>query len=228
MRLDADEIVSEELAAQIRDRLPGLAADIDGVIVGRRMAFLGQPIRWGGLFPTQMLRLMRPGRGRCENRWMDEHLIVEGKTVTLSAELLDDNLKSLTWWTEKHNSYASREVVDILNAKYDLFPSDTLASSGGRQAGIKRFLKEQVYARFPVGLRALLYFLYRYVVRLGFLDGWPGFAFHLLQGFWYRFLVDAKLREVETYISAHQVAPTAAIKTVLGVDLDQRAPDAGA
>jgi len=45
-------------------------------------------------------------------------------------------------------------------------------------------------------LRAFAYFFYRYVLRLGLPDGQAGTAFHLLQGFWYRYLVDAKVAEV--------------------------------
>lgn len=50
------------------------------------------------------------------------------------------------------------------------------------------------------GTWALLvaYFFNRYFVRLGFLDGRKGFVYHALQGFWYRFLVGAKIREIET------------------------------
>ena len=58
-----------------------------------------------------------------------------------------------------------------------------------------RYLKIK-YARLPLFTRPVLYFLYRYVVKLGFLDGTKGLVWHTLQGFWYRFLVDAKLYEV--------------------------------
>jgi hypothetical protein len=43
----------------------------------------------------------------------------------------------------------------------------------------------------------MLYFIYRYLFLLGFLDGKRGFIFHLLQGFWYRFLVNVKTYEIE-------------------------------
>ena len=97
-------------------------------------------------------------------------------------------------------------------------PRDSAAKLlGGNQAGMKRWLKEKVYARLPGGLRALAYFLYRYVVRLGFLDGQAGAAFHVLQGFWYRYLVDAKLAEVKRYMREHDADVTTAIERVLGI-----------
>lgn len=128
----------------------------------------------------------------------------------------------LTWWTEKHNAYASREVVDLLNLEYGFMAHETVANlRSGQQAGLKRWIKENVYARLPGGGRAFLYFLYRYVVRLGFLDGREGTAFHFLQGFWYRYLVDIKLHEVKTYMRSNGVDAPAAICAVLAIDLQR-------
>lgn len=220
MRIDADEYLTPELVAEIRDRLPSISDDVDGVYVNRRMTFGGRLIRHGGVFPIQVLRLFRYGRGRCENRWMDEHVIVPGKTVNFSGELIDDNLNSLTWWTEKHNRYASREAVDLLNLEYGFMEMESVGNQKGRsQAGTKRWIKEHLYRRLPLGFRAFAYFFYRYFVRLGFLDGQAGTAFHFLQGFWYRYLVDAKVAEVKRYMEAEGVGIEQAIRKVLGVEI---------
>lgn len=97
-------------------------------------------------------------------------------------------------------------------------PHDSVANVHDRsQAGLKRWLKESVYARLPGGLRALAYFLYRYVIRLGFLDGREGATFHILQGFWYRYLVDAKIAEVKRYMKHHNVDATTAIENILDI-----------
>jgi glycosyltransferase involved in cell wall biosynthesis len=219
-RLDADEVVTDALASEIKTHLGSLSPTIVGVYISRRMTFLGRPIKWGGVFPVRVLRLFRHGRGRCENRWMDEHILVEGSTAEFNGEIVDDNLNSLTWWTEKHNAYASREVVDLLNLEYGFMAHETVADlSSGQQAGLKRWIKENVYTRLPGGVRAFLYFLYRYVVRLGFLDGREGTAFHFLQGFWYRYLVDMKLFEVKAYMRRTNVDAVTAIRDVLGVDV---------
>jgi glycosyltransferase involved in cell wall biosynthesis len=217
LRIDADEYLTQELASEISRILPTLSPEIDGVHFGRRMTFLGRLILHGGVFPVQVLRLFRYGRGECENRWMDEHIKVAGKTVGIRGELIDDNLNSLTWWTDKHNKYASREAVDLLNLRHGFMPHDSVAELGGSQAGLKRWIKERIYARLPGGLRAFVYFFYRYVLRFGFLDGKAGTAFHFLQGFWYRYLVDAKVDEVEGYMDANGVGVIEAIDRVLGV-----------
>ncbi|WP_108880565.1 glycosyltransferase [Anderseniella sp. Alg231-50] len=222
LRLDADEFVTPGLATEIKQALGGLSEDVEGVYVSRRMTFLQKPVRHGGVFPIRVLRLFRFGKGRCEDRWMDEHIKVDGQTADFKGDIIDDNLNPLTWWTDKHNSYASREVIDLLNLEYHFMPHDTVASlQGGRQVGVKRFLKEKVYARLPAGMRAFVYFFYRYVICLGFLDGREATAFHVLQGFWYRFLVDTKLLEVKTYMKNHDVDAVTAIDKVLFVKLKQ-------
>lgn len=220
MRLDADEYVTKPLAQEIAVSLDEVDQDIDGIYISRRMTFLGRLMLWGGLFPVRILRIFRAGRGICENRWMDEHIVVTGRTADFTGEIIDDNKGSLTWWTEKHNGYASREVVDLLNLEYGFMPHEMVVRiRNGRQVGVKRWIKQQVYARSPIGVRAFVYFLYRYVLRLGFLDGMEGTAFHVLQGFWYRFLVDVKLHEVKTHMRKNQVDPVTAIRDILGIDV---------
>ena len=218
LRIDADEVLTPELVAEIQANLQGMDSEIDGIYCSRRMTFQGRLIRHGGVFLLRVLRLFRYGRGKCENRWMDEHIKVAGPTVDFVGEMIDDNLNSLTWWIDKHNKYASREAVDLLNLEYGFMPHDTVASlRGGKQAGVKRWLKEKVYARLPGGFRAFAYFIYRYVIRLGFLDGRAGTAFHFLQGFWYRYLVDAKVAETKRYMREHDVGATTAIERVLEI-----------
>lgn len=217
-RLDADEIISDDLSKSVQIALVNPNANLVGFNVNRRIAFLRRPIKFGGIFPIQSLRLFKFGFGRCEDRWMDEHIVVEGEVAELSGELLDDSLKSLSEWVDKHNRYASREVVDILNKRYSIFPSGNQSFSDVQgQAGTKRWIKNNLYEKAPIGVRALAYVIYRLVFRLGFLDGIQGCAFHVLQGFWYRFLVDMKLYEVEQYIKSENVEPERAIRHLLGL-----------
>jgi len=63
--------------------------------------------------------------------------------------------------------------LDVLNKRLHLFePSCALtAEATARQAKLKRFFKESVYNRIPFGFSAFAYFLYRYFIQLGFLDG---------------------------------------------------------
>ncbi len=134
---------------------------------------------------------------------MDEHIIVwDGQTVTFDGGFADHNLNSVSFFIDKHNKYAMREALDVLGQKYGLFrPEEISAIAGGsRQAAIKRLIKEKLYNRLPFPLAALSYFLHRYFLQLGFLDGKEGLIYHVLQGFWYRFLVGTKVLEFERAI----------------------------
>lgn len=197
MRLDADEELTPELVNALRAFLASPPADVTGVYVRRRVYFLGRWIRHGGYYPTWLLRIFRRGVGRCESLWMDEHIVVSrGQTTQLRADIIDYNNKDLTFWTDKHNKYANREVLDVL-AQGGAAPAGALLAPSlvESQAHSRRWAKTNVYGRAPLFLRAFLYFFYRYFLRLGFLDGREGLLFHFLQGCWYRLLVDAKLYE---------------------------------
>jgi len=218
MRLDADEVVTPELAAALNSDLSGYPDSVMGLTVNRQIHFLGRWIRHGGIYPVRMLRVWRSGHGRCENRWMDEHMVVQGEIAHVDADIADINLNNVTWWTDKHNHYASREAVDLLMHRRQ-GAEEAATARLNLQAGMKRWLKLKVYARLPLGLRALLYFLYRYFLRLGFLDGWQGFAFHFLQGFWYRFLVDVKVHELETLMRVQGLTLEEAVRREFGYEI---------
>lgn len=218
LRVDADEILDEDLVKAIRSTLPRTQAC--GLYVQRRMIFQGQDIRHGLVYPVNILRLVRRGHGHCVARWMDEHIQVDGMTEVLPGHLIDHNLHSLTWWIAKHNRYASLEAVEQLNLKYRFLPDHDGDMAHERLAfSIKRWAKHHVYGKLPPGMRAFAYFMFRYVVALGFLDGRAGTAFHFLQGFWYRYLVDAKVAEVERHMRGSGQDVRAAIAHILDVRL---------
>jgi hypothetical protein len=138
------------------------------------------------------VRLWRAGLGRCEDTWTDEHIVLpQGQVLKLHGDLIHEIPKDLSEWTRKHEWYTTRECKQILTGAWDNW------SPTGRQAKIKRLLKKHLYLRLPPLYRAFFYWFYRYFLRLGFLDGKEGLIYHFLQGFWYRFLVDAKLFELQ-------------------------------
>ena len=197
LRLDADEYLTPELKLEIsqvisghqQESLPAVAsqrrrehksatAEVSGYYIKRRVYFLGRWMRHGGYYPAWFLRLWRKGAGRIEEREMDEHaLLLRGKAAKLGNDFVDDNQNGLTAWMAKHNDYALREASEVIK--------------GSRGQGGKR----SFYYELPPFFRAFAYFIYRYFFRLGFLDGKKGFVFHFLHGFWYRFLIDAKIYE---------------------------------
>jgi len=180
LRLDADEYLTPELKDEITKTLKNTSDNISGYYMKRRVYFMGKWIKHGGYYPTWILRLFRYDKGKSELRKVDEHIVLtEGEASRLKNDFADDNKKDLTWWIGKHNDYASREAADFL--------------SGNLGVSKKRY-----YYALPMFFRAFLYFIYRYLFRLGFLDGKRGLMFHFFQGFWYRFLIDAKIYETKT------------------------------
>jgi glycosyltransferase involved in cell wall biosynthesis len=196
LHVDADERITPELRASITAALAGGTPGrerIDGFLVSRRTIFMGRWIRHGGHYPAWHLRLMRTGAGRCEDRLYDQHFYVAGAVQKLQGDLIDTLTPDVAMFTARHLRWAALEA-----AEHDA-PPDAVGRIRGRLATDnaieqRRWLRDW-YARLPLFVRPTAYFLYRYVVRLGFLDGRAGLVFHVLQGFWFRFLVDALILE---------------------------------
>lgn len=200
MRMDADEELTKELAEEIDKKLKEVTSLVNGIILRRRVYFMGRWIKHGGRYPELLLRIFRTGKAACEQKIMDEHMIIsEGNTVEFKHDLIDNNQKNLEWWISKHNWYSNREVLDH-DMTQDSKGTDELLKKcvkSTAQAKLKRTVKNSIYYRLPIFVRAHIYFIYRYYIRLGFLDGPEGKIFHFLQAYWYRFLVDAKIYECE-------------------------------
>ena len=203
LRLDADEYLLPELLQEIETKLPNMDENISGIVFKRRHYFLNKWMK-RGTYPVKLLRLFRTGKGICEQRFMDEHIsLSEGENLEFEHDFCDHNLNNLSWWTAKHNGYAIREAIDLLDIEYGFSKIrdskfEIQDSRLGKQAAKKRRRKEQ-YASKPLFLRAFVFFLYRYIFKLGFTEGKEGFLWHFLQCWWYRTLVDAKIFEIKKY-----------------------------
>lgn len=198
-RVDADEVVSAELGQKVCEAVATCPDDVNGIYVNKAIVFQGRKLKHGGWYPAPQIKIIRKGYGRSENKVMDEHLIItSGRTICVDGDQTDENLHDLTWWTEKHNRYATREAENMLRMRYGLDEDGNGVQPKlfGNDAERKRWLKLR-YARMPLYVRPFLYFFVRYILKLGFLDGKRGFTWYVLQGFWYRFLVDAKVYEIK-------------------------------
>ena len=200
MRMDSDEYIEPELANEIPKKLENIEDNISGIYLKRKVFFMDKWIKWGAFYPHILLRIWRHKYGRIEQRWMDEHIVLsQGETMMIDkADIVDDSKHSFSWWIDKHNSYATREMIDLMNMKYKFMATDdSLKENNDPQAKLKRVVKEKIYSNIPLGVRPIIYFIYRYFLRLGFLDGFRGFVWHFMQGLWYRMMVDVKCYEFE-------------------------------
>lgn len=197
-RVDADEYISAELGEKVTKAIAECEGDVNGIYVNKAIVFQGRKLKHGGWYPAPQIKVIRKGFGRSENKVMDEHLIITGgRTIYVDGDQTDENLNGLTWWTQKHNGYATREAENMLRMRYGMDEDSEGVAPRllGNDAERKRWLKLR-YARMPLFARPFIYFFIRYFVKLGFLDGKSGFVWYVLQGFWYRFLVDAKIFEL--------------------------------
>jgi hypothetical protein len=147
-----------------------------------------------------MLKMFRRGAAFTdEHELMDHRFYVRGRTVKADGLLVEDNRNEadISFWIDKHNRASSRQAREEFERARR--PGGwTVRPSAFGTADQRVLLMKSVFYRMPRYLRPMLYFLYRYVLRLGFLDGKRGLEFHVLQAFWYRFLVDVKLDDLES------------------------------
>lgn len=188
--LDADERMTADLKAEI-DALLQRSPRENGFFVRFRLMWMGAWVRHG-YYPTWILRLFRRAKARCEDRSVNEHMVVDGDVGRLRGDILHEDHNGLERWIEKHNGYASREAAALVHdgGQIDVTP-------WGSQAERKRWIKLRVWNRLPPLVRPLMYFSYRYVLRGGVLDGSAGFTFHFMQALWFQMLIDMKYLEMK-------------------------------
>jgi glycosyltransferase involved in cell wall biosynthesis len=197
LMLDADERIPKALAEEITQVIAGNRQDYAGYHLKFRHIFLGRWLKHGGLYPTWLLRLFRRDRARIEDRPLNEHAILEGESGYLSQPFDHQDQRPLSDWISKHNRYADLEAEEFLREELQGgYASSIQVRFWGKQAERKRWIKLKVWNRLPLLVRPFLFFFRNYFLKAGFLDGRPGFIYHVLWSFWVRFLIDAKIIEL--------------------------------
>jgi len=197
--LDADQIVTAELFLQLRNFKSEAYQQVNGIYFNRKNFFKGKWIKYGGFYPKYLLKMFRTGIGYSDlNENMDHRFIVTGQTaIWKNGHILEENLKEnqISFWIDKHNRYsdliAHEEVERLNNLRQQANKANFWGNPDERNAWLKR-----LWWKLPLGLRPFLYFSYRLIFKLGILDGSTGILFHFLQGFWFRLIVDVKIKEI--------------------------------
>jgi len=185
--LDADERVTAELAAELARVVPAAPGSVAAFRLKRRFHMWGRWLRHSSLYPSWVVRLVRLGRVRYVDRGHAETQVVDGETRDLEHDLLDENLKGMEEWHARQARYAGKDARFELQEQRGpvgwpgLFGGDPLE----RRATLKRLAM-----RAP--LRPMLYFLYSFVLRGGFLDGPAGLRFCLLKSRYQRMVAERK------------------------------------
>lgn len=198
--VDADEALTPELSAEIQQAIRNPA--YDGYYISLCMYFLGRELRHSGA-SFYKLSLFRRGKGRFECRLRDqddsmadmevhEHIVLENEARAgkLKHPLLHHNFESLSHYIRKHDEYSNWEARVWLAGEAST--TDLAPSFFGSQAQRRRWLRKRF---FSIPGSPVLFFFYKYVLCLGFLDGIPGLIYGGFQGVQF-FHIKAKIYEL--------------------------------
>lgn len=150
LQLDADEIVTKELASEIKKTISS-KQDFNGFWIPRKNFFLGRFLKKGGQYPDYTLRLYRKGKGRLPAKDVHEQAVVEGKVGYLQSDLLHLRDKNFSIYLKRWNKYTDLLSTQIIKPSFfDYFFS-----------------------------KPILWFIKAYIRHKGYVDGFPGFVFAL-------------------------------------------------
>lgn len=185
--LDADEKITDELGLEIKELI--LKNPIEnGFKIKRRFIWNKKWVK-RGYYPIWILRLARLKSVSCENRRLNEHLIVDGKVGFLKHDYIHEDYKGVDQWHIKHLKYAQLEALDFVNDKIQ---------NVRFRSHPKRWIKYHVWNQLPLFLRPWAYFFLVYFIRGGFLDGWQGLSYHFFHSLWMQILVAHKVFELKS------------------------------
>lgn len=167
---DADEVPDQRLREALTELKQNPQRPQAGFELGRKVFFFGRFLRHGGFFPEYIARVYQAGRGRWPRRAVHEYLEVDGPLGRLPGYL-------------EHYSY--RTVGEYLR-RLERYSAEAAAQmhAEGRTAG-----------PFTAWAHAAWNFLWRYFLRLGFLDGFEGYLAARLESL-YTLSKYARLREM--------------------------------
>jgi hypothetical protein len=189
--LDADEEFTPELAEEVLVQVRNAPEDVAAFRVKRKFYLWGKWLKNSSLYPTWVVRLIKNGKVRYVNRGHAETQVIDGRELSLNADLKDENLKGLHAWFDRQNEYSTKESNYEANAYraplVNLFSSDALK---------RREAMKSIARRLP--FRPLAFFIYNLIWKRGFLDGYVGFQFSLMKAI-YVAMIDLKKYETQKY-----------------------------
>lgn len=198
--LDADQKITPELYQMLKSFESDAYEGINGIYFNRKYFFQEQWIRYGGYYPFYLLKMFRTGVGYSDlNENMDHRFIVPGKTVIWkNGHILEENLKEndIKFWYSKHEFYsdliAHEEIERAQHRRQQTIKPNLKGNPDEKKAWLKR-----VWWKMPLGIRPYFYYGFRMLFQMGIVDSKKARYFHYLQGFWFRKLVDQKIRALK-------------------------------
>jgi hypothetical protein len=197
MILEADQKLSPALRNELRLLFAKSAIAENGFYIRRIQVFRGRLLRFGGYGSKYMVKLFRRSAGELDPEETDTRVYVKGEVGKLKSPIVEENVKEndILFYLEKHlryiDAFAREEFRRGQGVRWKVNPR-ALGTPDERLLWLKG-----IYYRLPLYVRPFLYFIYRYVILLGILDGKQGGVFHFLQAFWFRLMLDIRLEEIQ-------------------------------
>ena len=185
LRIDADEVINESQLT-VKNYLAQLGNEVNGLNIKRNMYFGKELVKSGGIYNQKILRIIRSGFGKCDNKTMDEHLISEELIIDSPFTFSDISLINFKEFVCKHIDYANLEVI----SRFENVKDDNKRLKYSKSTIIKKFLKENIFYKLPAKLRPFLFYFYRLFLRGGIFDRTGAFYYHFFQGLMYRYFVE--------------------------------------
>jgi len=192
--LDADECVSTKLSEEVRGTLKNVPDEVNGFYINRRFKFLGRELKHGSYNPNWVLRLVRTNKLRILSAGDSEYFKVEGKVLRLKSFMFHEDKKDLAFFINKHNKISELATKKLFNKEKNSNEDDPRRYAV--EGKYRVLLKENILNKLPLFWRPFFLFIYKYFLKLGFMDGKEGLIYYFLHDFWYPFLIDAKILEM--------------------------------
>ncbi|HXU38803.1 MAG TPA: glycosyltransferase family 2 protein [Blastocatellia bacterium] len=198
MILEADQMLTQALKSELEQLFSRPSIRENGFYVRRQQVFRGKALRFGGYGSKYMLKLFRRAAGELDPEETDTRVYVRGEVSRLRSPIIEENRKedAILFYLQKHLRYAdafAREELKRREAGFKWKQEPRLFGTPDQRV---LWLK-QLFFGLPLYIRPFIYFFYRYVILLGFLDGKQGAIFHFMQAFWFRLVWDIRLEELK-------------------------------
>ncbi len=175
--LDADEAIDDAFASELSGQIE--SGNCEAFRVNFNIFFLGKLLKYAHENPP-ILRVIKKGSGRWVSEGAREYCVVDGNVGKLKSRIHHEDRRGIFFWLVKHIRNANREANVLLGNKEEIRVCKLSKDRTFERS--KRVLLRRFYNRLPRATRPFLVFVYRYFIRGGFLDGYPGLMFCLLQG----------------------------------------------
>jgi glycosyltransferase involved in cell wall biosynthesis len=194
--LDADEYLTTEIKQEIS---VSIKSDYYTNYFLNRKFFWQKKWIKRGYYPCHIIRLFKNGFGRCEDRTVNEHLIVDGPTGFIKEDFVHECKKPISFWIEKHIKRAQLEANELTKRSDHQVPISLFKN----KVETKRWIRFNIWERLPIFIRPFMLFFFRLIFQRGILDGKVAFGYHFLQTLWFTTLIDiyyleARLKKADT------------------------------